>query len=338
MARYLSRTYRRRTTRNRKRIYIILAMLIIVVVYCVYRLGNHKPEETQAASEPLSVSDSNALVVKAESEPLSGLIGDVPIPITDTNPEVTELIEEAVACLEAKPAKIIEARDRLNEVLPMSMSDQQRLFVKRQLSKLADKWLFSRTVFPQDKLCTSIQVGQGELLSTIGKRFKVPYEILVEINNIGRPEALKAGGYIKVINGPFHARVYLSTFTMDLYLQNTFVKSYQVGLGREGRETPMGLWIVKPGGKLISPTWTDPDTGKTYQAEDPDYPLGSRWIALEGIKGAAVGRTGIAIHGTKYTEQIGAQGSRGCIRLYNGDAILIYSLLAPRHSQVEVVE
>jgi lipoprotein-anchoring transpeptidase ErfK/SrfK len=97
-----------------------------------------------------------------------------------------------------------------------------------------------------------------------------------------------------------------------------------------GRETPTGLWVVEPGGKLIRPTWTDPDTGKTYEAEDPDYPLGSRWIRLKGLEGDAVG--------TQDPSLIGTTGSRGCIRLHNGDVILIYNLLMPGFSQVEIVD
>ena len=111
-----------------------------------------------------------------------------------------------------------------------------------------------------------------------------------------------------------------------------------MGLGQPGMETPTGLWVVKLGGKLIAPTWVDPITGKVYEAEDPDYPLGSRWIGLEGIKGGAKGRTGFAIHGTKDPNQIGTASSQGCIRLHNGNAILMYNLLMPGLSQVEVVE
>ena len=143
---------------------------------------------------------------------------------------------------------------------------------------------------------------------------------------------------IKVFNGPFHAIVYRSTFTMDLYLQNTYIRSFTVGLGRPGRETPTGIWRVRQGGKAHATTWRDPDTGKVYQPEDPDYPLGSRWIALEGLSGAAKGRTGFGIHGTKDPEQIGKAESRGCIRLHNGDVILIYNLLVPVFSTVEVVD
>ena len=125
---------------------------------------------------------------------------------------------------------------------------------------------------------------------------------------------------------------------MDLYLQDTFVRSFPVGLGKEGMETPSGLWLVKPDGKLIKPTWTDPITGKTYKAHDPDYPLGSRWIGLEGLSGQARGRDGFAIHGTKDPNEIGKPSSQGCIRLHNGDAILFYDILMPGVSQIEVVD
>ena len=187
-------------------------------------------------------------------------------------------------------------------------------------------------------MTSSYKVAPGDMLSTIGKKHNVPYEILMQINNMAKPESLQSGVAIKVINGPFHARVYRSTFTMDLYLQNTYVKSFSVGLGKQGMETPTGRWRVKEGGKLIQPIWTDPVTGKTYHPEDPDYPLGSRWIALEGIEGNAVGKKGFAIHGTKNPEQIGTPGSQGCIRLYNGDAILVYNLMMPGQSLMDVVD
>jgi len=88
----------------------------------------------------------------------------------------------------------------------------------------------------------------------------------------------------------------------------------------------------------MKPVWTDPSTGKTYYPEDQDYPLGSRWIGLDGIEGGAEGRTGFAIHGTKDPDEIGTAGSQGCIRLHNGDVILAYKLLAPIHSLVRVEE
>ncbi len=224
----------------------------------------------------------------------------------------------------------------------MPLNKKQRTGVKEQLTDLADKWLFDKTLYPDDKLCGSYKVKPGEILETIAKQYKVPWKILQGINKISRPEVLRAGETIKVVNGPFHARVDRSSFTLDLYLQDkTFVRSFRIGLGKPGHETPTGLWRVrsaKNGGKLEKPPWPDPDTGKMYYAEDPDYPLGSRWIGLDGLEGNAKDRTGFGIHGTKNPEQIGKADSRGCIRMYNGDVIMVYNLFVEGISTVRVVE
>jgi lipoprotein-anchoring transpeptidase ErfK/SrfK len=298
----------------------------------------NKPE---VAIEP-KVSQTTAFTppVVVEKKPELPKIAPVPTPgpTVEPNPEAAALIANAAALLSETPGKIVDARDKLNQALRMPMSPQQRLSVKNQLSELSNQWLLSRNVLTDDPLCESYQVRPGDLLTTIGNKYKVPYEILMTINRINRPEALQAGLPIKVVKGPFHTKVSRSTFTMDVYLQNTFVRSFKVGLGKDGMETPTGLWRVKSDGKLEKPIWTNPIDGKTYHPEDPDYPLGSRWIALEGLSGEAKNRTGFAIHGTKEPEQIGSAGSQGCIRMHNGDAILVYNMMFPGLSQVEVVD
>lgn len=358
MARYLptNRTAKRNRTRNQ--VYVISGLLIVgVLVAFIY--GNHpfgrSPTQPSAPPIPIKGDDSRAAPPKAvdrQQDPMSQpnplpppevpsetQPANVPsLPAATADPQAAELIASATEALNTKPSRIIEARDMLNEALPLPMNHQQRQYVKSQLSALADKWLFSRSVFPQDELCQDYKVRSGDRLSEIGKRLKVPYEILMQINNIKRPEAMQAGAMIKVLKGPFNARVYRSTFTMDLYLQNTFVRSFRVGLGKPDMETPTGEWIVKVGGKLVRPPWTDPQTKRMYRPNDPDYPLGSRWIGLEGTQGNAVGRTGFAIHGTHKPEEIGTAGSQGCIRMYDNEVLLAYDVLRPGFSKVHVVE
>jgi LysM repeat protein len=360
--------------RNRNRTYtILLAVLVICVVIAFYygpfgkieaetikttptgnaNIETAEPAESETAYEPEVPKQPEAPKESEQTELVSSVppvevppVPELPKiapepapgPTVEPNPEAASLITEAAALLSEKPGKIVEARDKLNQALRMPMSPQQRSSVKNQLSELSNQWLFSRTVLPDDPLCESYQVRSGDLLTDIGDKYKVPYEILMTINRISRPESLQAGLPIKIVKGPFNAKVYRSTFTMDLYLQNTFVRSFRVGLGKPGMETPTGLWRVKTDGKLEKPIWTNPVDGKTYHPEDPDYPLGSRWIALEGLSGEAKNRTGFAIHGTKEPEQIGSADSQGCIRMHNGDAILIYNMMFPGLSQVEVVD
>lgn len=355
--RYLS--YRTRRNQRQRRIYLGVAAVVVIVVVIILLWPGSKPQESiarlgqeAATGEPVPASRP-----PTQPQPAPGsrdVAGPEPGPLTESeyaraydvfaqptpgetvevNPEAAKLIDQATGLIKAEG--IIAARDILNDVLIMPLSHEQRREVKSTLAGLANKWLFSRDVLPGDTLCAQYKVQHGDLLSKIAGRYKVPHEILMEINNIERAEALRAGDTIKVISGPFHARVYLSTYTMDVYLQRAYVRSFRIGHGRPGKETPTGLWRVKKNGKLVKPVWTDRDTDRTYHPDDPDYPLGSRWIALDGLAGRAKGRTGFAIHGTNKPEEIGTSGSKGCIRLHNGDVILLYKLLAPVLSEIRV--
>jgi len=337
-------------------LYLIVALIVFgVVVFVLFRRWTPGPSEAATGGE---VSDANSVgtpdqsapalaQTQPQSVPPATIVGQPPaspaspavVPATQaqSNPEVAAILSEATALLKSQPGRLIEVRNKLNSALKMPMSAEQLQAIKEQLSKAADAWLFGPAVFAGDTLCEGYTVKSGDLLQIIGRRHKVPHEILMQINQIPRPESLQANRTIKVINGPFHAKVYRSTFTLDLYLQDMFVRSYRVGLGAPGTETPTGLWRVKEGGKLIQPPWYDKRTGRTYQPTDPDYPLGSRWIALEGMEGEAKGQIGYAIHGTKDPQQIGTAASQGCIRMYNGEAILTYNVLFPIYSKVEVL-
>jgi LysM repeat protein len=367
MARFLSNFSTARRGWKGGGVYLIAALVLFAgIVFFLFRGRSSGPQEatldpapeTQTdvrseaaipAPQPAVTTASNPATTTAPEVATAALVQTVPSPAVASqtpaepagtpNLQAQAAVDEALALLQSQPGAVVEVRNRLNKVLLMPMSPQQRDAVKSEMAKLADKWLWGPAAFPGDTLCDTYTVNRGERLEIIGRRLKVPHEILMQINNIPRPEALQAGKALKVVKGPFHVKVCRSTFTLDLYLQDTYVRSFKVGLGKPGYETPTGLWRVQDGGKLIAPDWTDPDNpGRVYKATDPDYPLGSRWIALDGIEGAAKGRTGFAIHGTKEPEQIGSAGSRGCIRMYNGEAVLMYNLLVPLYSQVEVFD
>ncbi len=378
MARFSRTGRKRRGHRNNTIYLAVSVVVFATVVFFLFRGGSSTPQEasaadvmneTQPAAEPTRgtptlaavetnttpapisrsapvqrpvpapvqpVEQPSAAMETAEPETITAEVTQPEAPPADA--KTLAAVAEAMALLDSHPRQVIAARNKLNETLSMPMPEPQRRAVKEEMAKLSEEWLFGPASFAGDTLCDTYTVQSGDLLQVIGRRNKVPFELLMQINNIPRPQSLQAGKTIKIIKGPFHAKVYRSTFTLDLYLQDVYVRSFKVGLGRAGYETPTGLWRVQEGGKLIAPTWTDPDSGRMYKATDPDYPLGSRWIALDGIDGNAKGRTGFAIHGTKEPEQIGAAGSRGCIRMYNGEAIRVYNMLFPLYSKVEVLD
>ena len=233
---------------------------------------------------------------------------------------------------------LVITRDDVNELLRSGIEEDKK-FYRKHLSDLAKHWLFSRRAYFGDTLCEMYTVQAGDTLSKIGDKYKLPYEFLMMLNRIGQANQLQVGQELKVVHGPFNIQVHRSENRMDLYLQEMYVQSYEVRLGRPGNATPTGLWQIPANAKLIAPVWTDPETGRAYRPEDLDYPLGgARWIGLKGIEGDAVGRSGFAIHGIGETQDFKTHQSRGVIVMKNRDIPLLYDMLVPELSTVEVLD
>ncbi len=251
------------------------------------------------------------------------------------NPQVQTLVARVMAKYKADSTQMVQVRQALNKALrTMSMSPMQRMGIMEELTKLASIWLFSNTVYPDDPLCDRYLVKSGDHLERIGRNNDVPYQLLMKINGIKKAASLQAGVQIKVVNGPFRAVVKRSAYTMDLYLRDTYIRTYEVGLGRPGKETPTGEWLV--GERLVRPKYTDPDTLAVILPDDPEYPVGPYYIKLKGVSGEAVGRNGFAIHGTHKPAEIGMNTSSGCIRLRNNEVGEVYGLLSENKSKVHV--
>lgn len=362
MSKYYHKPYSRRRGKKKKgkKIIVVLILLIAAGIYMLNRSGDDNGEdksidldmdELLAIDEPEAkqearIPDEPAKVEVRESKPAAKVVEKF---AKVAAPKVVEVEDTGVTSKEAKDLiakgeghiakdEVLAARFELNDALLRELSSLDRQKVKGMLTLLANDWLFSKKVLEGDTLVTTYSVMSGDNLGAIGNTYKVPHQILVKINRLSSDRALRAGSNIKVINGPFHVIIDRSSFTMDLYLQNTFVKSYDVGLGKEGSETPVGRWRVKDGGKMVQPPWFDEKAGKTYHASDADYPLGARWIAIEGLDANTKTRTGFALHGTKEPETIRTKSSNGCIRLINEEIIEVYGLLYPVHSLVQIVD
>lgn len=230
----------------------------------------------------------------------------------------------------------ITARRHLSRALAEGLAGKGEERARQLLNEASEQWLFARNIFAGDDLCQRYKVQPGDALIELGKRFKVPYELLMRINKIKNPRALRAGQTIKVVQGPFRGEVALGRYVMSVYLGDVLVRSYPVAVGKPGRETPTGRWMVKV--KQQNPKWIDDEQGKVYYPDDPANPLGERWIGLEGMEGPAKERIGFGIHGTIRPEEIGHSTSRGCIRLHNEDVEELYDLLSSNKSEVYVVD
>lgn len=335
----------------------ILPAIVIVAVVVVLWLRN--PNNTQANSDntdnqtgqnqprqslPL-VNNNNA----ANNNLTSQSTHKTPIekqPIGNDNKKIEKpkvpikiSAEAQKALTQGKKAcdskQYLQAARYLSDAVRRGLTPEMELQARKLLNEASNHWLFARNIFEDDPFCKNHKVADGELLVQIQKKYHIPYELIMRINNIRNARSIGVGTTLKVVQGPFNAVVDRNRFLMSVYLGDLLVRTYRVGLGKPGRDTPTGEWLVEL--KQPNPAWTDPDSHQRYEPDDPENPLGERWIRLKGIKGAAVKRTGFGIHGTIKPEEIGKAASRGCIRLFNGDVRELYDMLVPGQSRVYVL-
>jgi hypothetical protein len=358
LARRRYKSYKKRTSRSRGRSrggkksnmrwIILLLVAILAGLIVTKQLGNDSVETSETDPEKdlkeflRGNGGGTSSTEGTDDDNHFTAVPDENDGVTSDNTKV--LIGAALKEIDA--GKIISARNKLNKfLLDMPLSQKDRADIKRELAKLSDIWLFSKQVIAGDTLTGLYQVKDRDYFSTIAPDYKVPYELIMSVNGITDEKKLPLKK-IKIVKGPFRAHIQLSKFNMDIYLQHQYVKSYAIGIGKVGKETPTGKWRLKKNGKSDKgPTWRNPDTGKVYVASHPDYPLGARWIPITCLEGEGLeddddgdGKKGdgIALHGTKEPKSIGTKCSRGCIRLHDKDVIEVYNMLAAGISRIKI--
>jgi L,D-transpeptidase ErfK/SrfK len=103
-----------------------------------------------------------------------------------------------------------------------------------------------------------------------------------------------------------------------------FVETFPIGIGREGKDTPLGKYKVIE--KIVNPAWHVPRSIREEKPElpavvppGPDNPLGSHAMRLS--------EPTILLHGTNKPWGIGRTVSHGCIRLYPEDIPRLFTLV-----------
>jgi hypothetical protein len=251
-------------------------------------------------------------------------------------------LADGKAQLEA--GNLLAGRQILNDALINNQfSDADAQTAKTLMAQANETIVFSPRRFPEDPFQGSYTVKPGDRPMKIASLCDVTWQLLGRINGISDPRRLRVSQTLKTIKGPFHAVVSKSRFTLDLYLGSPgergsmYVRSFPVGLGRHG-STPTGTWMLAPGGKLLNPKWWGTDGEPPVESGDPKNPLGTRWMALNGTQGDAVGKEGFGIHGTIDPDSMGKEMSHGCIRMVNENVEKVYDMLTDGKSTVIVTE
>ena len=108
-------------------------------------------------------------------------------------------------------------------------------------------------------------------------------------------------------------------FRLRFYQRLRLARTYRIAVGRQGLETPAGLYDVQS--KQVNPSWHVPKSswagdlaGKTIPP-GPQDPLKARWMGFNG---------GAGIHGTDDVGSLGSAASHGCIRMAIPDVVRLY--------------
>ena len=255
-------------------------------------------------------------------------------------------IADARAKMQA--GKLLEARDLANGPLVSgNLKGTDADAARALLSEINQTVVFSTRKFADDRFGGTYKVESGDRLDRIGAKNSVTADMLLRLNGLSDARRLRAGAYIKVLKGPFHAVVSKSNFRLDLYLGGlpstsagdsvVYVTSFPVGLGKDD-STPLGRWQVEPDRKVKNPVYYSPRGEGVIEADDPKNPLGEFWIGLAGLDGDAVGQESYGIHGTIEPDSIGRMESMGCIRLRSEDVAVVFAALVEGKSTVQIVE
>ena len=118
---------------------------------------------------------------------------------------------------------------------------------------------------------------------------------------------------------------------LRLFVNRRLAKTYRVGIGAIGFDTPAGEYDIKT--KAANPAWYVPNSkwagdlaGKVIPGDDPSNPIKARWMGFHD---------GAGIHGTADEASIGTAASHGCIRMLIPEVIDLYDRV-PLHTPLYI--
>src|SRR5439155_12611726 len=114
---------------------------------------------------------------------------------------------------------------------------------RQAMTEIANQTIFSANALAGDSLVESHQIAAGETLGKLARQYSISEDLLADINRLRDKHFIRQGMRVKVLHGPFHAVITKSDHLLHIFLGDTYVRSYRVALGMDGK-TPTGKWRV----------------------------------------------------------------------------------------------
>lgn len=170
-----------------------------------------------------------------------------------------------------------------------------------------------------------INAREGDTFADIGRDYALGFEALEKANPGRDPLYLKNGAQVIlptrfILPDTPREGIVINLTEMRLYYypaNENAVYAYAIGIGREGRDTPLGIQSITE--KRVNPSWTPPASIRAEHAAEghplpavvppgPENPLGTRAMRLSNPS--------YLIHGTHKPDGVGMRVSSGCIRMH----------------------
>jgi lipoprotein-anchoring transpeptidase ErfK/SrfK len=165
-----------------------------------------------------------------------------------------------------------------------------------------------------------VKVAQASLRRKLNSALAKPHEVKTVHARV-TPVKPKVTTGVLAKKYPSYIIVDRKHFTLRLYRNLKLDRTYPIAVGRQGLETPAGLYDVQwretnPSWHVPNSAWAGDLAGKTIPP-GPDDPIKARWMAFNG---------GAGIHGIDPSEysSIGHNASHGCVRMRIPDVIDVY--------------
>ncbi len=189
-----------------------------------------------------------------------------------------------------------------------ALSGEQRSDLLARLDPLAREVIYSK----RHLLEQPHRVGKNETLIEIAAQYKVPWQLLANINHVDDPVTILPGTELKVVRGPFRAEIDLVQKELTIFLDDLYAGRFPIGIGNDPPPKP-GLFTVQD--KQNQRTFYDA-AGSPVPAGSPNNPYGNVWIDLGGQ---------LCIHGSPSTT---SPSEKGCISLAEDFASDLYGILS----------
>jgi L,D-transpeptidase ErfK/SrfK len=185
----------------------------------------------------------------------------------------------------------------------------------------------------------SYKLTEGDSLIELARKFDLGYNEIAAANpgldpfipDKKSPVVIPTSWVLPDVRTGHGIVINLSELRLYLFYKKgrtKYVRTFPIGIGSEGNDTPTGQFTVTQ--KIIRPSWHVPKSilqEKPYLPKvvppGPENPLGSHAMRLS--------LPGVLIHGTNKPWGVGRRVSHGCIRIYPEDIEALFPSVKKGH-------